>query len=57
MNLRTILLLCAALCLPAVDYEAGMATLGREVAAALSVRTRSDGLLAGLCLALGPLLA
>ena len=27
-----------------------------EVAAALSVRTRSDGVLAGLCLALGPLL-
>ena len=38
VNLKTVLLLCAALCLPAVDYEAGIATLGSEVAAALSAR-------------------
>lgn len=38
MNLKTILLLCAALCLPAVDYEAGIAKLGNELAVALSAR-------------------
>ena len=38
MNLKAIFLLCAALCLPAVDYEAGIAKLGNEVAAALSAR-------------------
>lgn len=38
MNLKTMLLFCAALGLPAVDYETGIAKLGNEVAAALSAR-------------------
>ncbi len=38
MNLKTILLLCISVCLPAVDYEAGIAKLGNEVAVALSAR-------------------
>lgn len=38
MHLKTIMLLCVVLCLPAVDYEAGIAKLGGEVAAALSSR-------------------